>query len=259
MSQVCTRCSRTLDLPVPVAFCPYCGNSLGATVAFDPGQTTAPAVAASAREMPEKLGDYRLLRRLGQGGMGVVFEGEHLPTGRRVAVKLIDVEASDDALERFRQEGKLASAVSHPRCVFVYAADQDAGRPFIVLELMPGRTLDDEVEQRGPLPVREAIGHALDVIEGLEQVHALGVIHRDVKPSNCFLDHDGRVKVGDFGLARSLQPGARLTRTGTFVGTPLYASPEQIKGLPLDQRADVYSVCATLFFLLTGRAPHHGD
>jgi uncharacterized RDD family membrane protein YckC len=190
--------------------------------------------------------------------MGVVYEGEHLPTGRRVAVKLIDVEASPDALERFRQEGKLASAVSHPRCVFVFAADQDAGRPFIVLELMPGRTLNDEVKQRGPLPLGEAIGHVLDVIDGLQQVHALGVIHRDVKPSNCFLDHEGRVKVGDFGLARSLHPDVKLTRTGTFVGTPQYASPEQIKGQPLDVRADVYSVCATLYFLLTGRAPHDG-
>jgi hypothetical protein len=259
MSQHCPRCERTLELPGLAAFCPYCGQSLTATFA-DVGRTTPPSAIPPPEPAPERLGDYRLLRRLGQGGMGVVYEGEHLPTGRRVAVKLVNVEASDDALERFRQEGKLASAVSHPRCVFVLAADTDAGRPFIVLELMPGRTLDDEVAQRGPLPVEAALGHALDLIEGLEQVHSLGVIHRDVKPSNCFLDHEGRVKVGDFGLARSLAPDVRLTRTGAFVGTPLYASPEQIKGRPLDGRADVYSVCATLFFLLTGRAPHErGD
>src|SRR5262249_25121095 len=104
------------------------------------------------------------------------------------------------------------------------------------------------------------IEYTLDLIEGLEQVHALGVIHRDVKPSNCFLDRNDRVKVGDFGLARSLHPDAKLTRTGTFVGTPLFASPEQIKAQPLDARSDIYSVCATLYFLLTGRAPHdHED
>jgi hypothetical protein len=262
MNQQCPKCRRVLEFPgEPAAFCPFCGSAMtdpGATIP-DPEATQAPSSPRKV-EVPERLGDYRLRRKLGQGGMGTVFEGEHEPTGRRVAVKLIDAEATPDALERFRQEGRLASALSHPRCVFVLAADEDQGRPYIVLELMPGKTLEDVVQQRGPLPVDEALRYTFDLLEGLEEVHQLGAVHRDVKPSNCFLDEEGRVKVGDFGLARSLQAPSKLTRTGAFVGTPLFAAPEQVKCEPLDARADVYAACATLYYLLTGKAPHdRGD
>ncbi len=207
--------------------------------------------------MPEVLGGYRLLRRLGGGAMGTVYEAEDTASGRRVALKLIcaDYAGSADAVQRFRQEGRLASAIAHPRCVFVLAADEEAGRPYIVMELMPGSTLEDLVADKGPLPPEKAVAAILDVIEGLEEAHRHGVIHRDVKPSNCFLDAGERVKVGDFGLSKSLLGGAHLTRTGAFLGTPLYASPEQIKGEPLDPQTDVYSAAATLYFLLTGRAP----
>jgi serine/threonine protein kinase len=181
--------------------------------------------------VPECVGNYRLLRRLGGGGMGAVYEAEDGSSGRRVALKLIQPEyaASAEALERFRQEGELASKLSHPRCVFVFAADEDRGRPYIVMELMTGATLDDVVQEKGPLPLEPALRKILDVIDGLQEAHQLGLVHRDVKPSNCFLEADGRVKVGDFGLAKSLVGDARLTKTGTFVGTPLFAAPEQIK------------------------------
>jgi uncharacterized RDD family membrane protein YckC len=259
MSQTCPKCQRLIDLPgPPILFCCFCGSSMTGELppTTDGTVTLPPSGESAAVEVPERLGGYRLLRKLGEGGMGAVYEGEDEASGRRVAVKLIDAEASGAALERFRQEGRLASAIDHPRCVFVYAADEDQGRPYIVLELMPGKTLEDLVQQRGPLPVDEAVRHTLDLVDGLEQVHKLGVIHRDVKPSNSFLDEDGRVKVGDFGLARSLAPSAKLTRTGAFVGTPLFAAPEQILNQPLDSRADVYSACATLYYLLTGKAPH---
>jgi hypothetical protein len=189
--------------------------------------------------------------------MGTVFEAEDEAQGRRVALKLISrgYVASDDAIRRFRQEGRLASAVTHPRCVFVLAVDEDAGRPYIVMELMPGTTLQTLVRERGPLPIAEAITKILDVVEGLQEVHKLGMIHRDVKPSNCFLDAEGRVKVGDFGLSKSLQGGEDLTRTGSFIGSPLYASPEQIKRDPVDVRTDVYSLAATLYYLLVGHPP----
>ena len=128
------------------------------------------------------------------------------PPGRRVALKLIsaDFAASPAAVERFRREGRLASGVSHPRCVFVLAADEAAGRPYIVMELMPGTTLQDLVDRDGPMPIEKAISKISDVIDGLREAHRLGVVHRDVKPSNCFLDADGRVKIGDFGLSKSL-------------------------------------------------------
>ncbi|MFQ3650375.1 MAG: protein kinase, partial [Gemmataceae bacterium] len=157
--------------------------------------------------------------------------------------------------ERFRREGRLASLVIHPRCVFVLGADEEAGRPYIVMELMPGRTLSDVVTAQGPLPVSQAVRYIIDIIEGLQEAHANGMIHRDVKPSNCFLDAEGRVKIGDFGLAKAISGREELTRSGAFLGTFLYASPEQIRNDKVDHLTDVYSVCATLYHLLTGRAP----
>ena len=247
--------------------CAHCnrevvGSVLTTTTDFTPGSE---ALSASAPNlplvpMPDRVGSYRLLRPLGKGGMGHVYEAEETGSGRHVAVKLLAPSAgtADETLERFRREGRLASAIDHPRCVFVLAADEEAGRPYIVMELMPGATLKDLVEQRGPLPPAEAVAKILDVIEGLQEAHRRGVIHRDVKPSNCFLDRDGRVKVGDFGLAKSLAAEAHLTQTGVFVGTPLFASPEQIRRDPLTPQTDVYSVAATLYYLLTGRAPFQG-
>jgi hypothetical protein len=258
-------------------FCSNCGHPLPITAngsaairvsetvtvpptAPDPGAATLPPPATSAgttADVPEVIGGYRLLRRLGGGGMGSVYEAEESASGRHVALKLILPEYGEapDAIERFRQEGRLASTLVHPRCVFVLAADEDAGRPYIVMELMPGKTLDDLVREKGPLPPEEAVTKILDVIDGLREAHRLGLVHRDVKPSNCFLEANGRVKVGDFGLARSLVSDSRLTRTGTFLGTPLFAAPEQIKMETVDAQSDVYSVAATLYLLLTGRAP----
>jgi hypothetical protein len=228
-----------------------------------PDETTDPAAAPATGcdEVPAAVGGYRLLRLLGAGGMGRVYEAEG-PDGERVAVKLLSPGVADSptALERFLQEGRLASRLAHPRCVFVRTADQDAGRPYIVMELMTGATLRDLVEGAGPLEPAEAVARILDVIEGLEEAHHAGVLHRDVKPANCYLGADGRVKVGDFGLSRSLAAAGHLTRTGGFVGTPLFASPEQLKGERLDARTDVYSVAATLYYLLTGQAPfQHTD
>ncbi len=219
-------------------------------------------MGSSRPPVPETVAGYRLIRKLGQGGMGSVHEAEETASGRRVALKLMAPEfaSSTTAVERFLQEGRLASAIAHPRCVFVLAADQAEGWPFIVMELMPGHTLKDLVEREGPLPQGEAVRKIMDVIEGLDEAHKLGVIHRDVKPSNCFLDEDGRVKVGDFGLSKSLLGSdADLTRTGAFLGTPHYASPEQIKGEPVDARSDVYSVAATLYYLLAGGPPHQAS
>jgi uncharacterized RDD family membrane protein YckC len=264
MQVVCEKCHQTLEFSgARPSFCAYCGQPLAATTPV-PGNEEATQVAVgpgAGDSAPASLGGYRLLRKLGGGGMGTVYEAEDSASGRRVALKLIAPEfaQSEDALERFRQEGRIASMVTHPRCVFVHAVDEDAGRPYIVMELMPGDTLKELVDARGPLTPEEAIAKILDVIDGLQEAHRLEVIHRDVKPSNCFLEPDGRVKVGDFGLAKSLVKEAHLTRTGAFVGTPHFASPEQVRGEPIDRRTDVYSVAATLFFLLTGRPPFQGE
>ncbi len=272
----CSNCSRVLTFSGdPPRFCGYCGAPLGPdsvtdsagadtdpdrTGTFLAGEPTAvhvPGEASAEEAFPERVAGFRLGRRLGSGGMGTVFEAFDEQQARNVAVKLIAPRnlASEQALDRFRLEGRTAAAVTHPRCVFVHAIDQEEGRPYIVMELMPGETLGSLVERRGPLPPAEAIPKILDVMEGLAEFHRLGMIHRDVKPSNCFLDEAGRVKIGDFGLSKPLEGGADLTRSGAFLGTPLYASPEQIKREVLDERTDVYSVAATLYFLLTGKPP----
>lgn len=288
MSLLCPRCSRVLadsgesvDAPL---FCMYCGEKLHGQPASSSDDTMGyeapPAldsqhmitrsvdegavVAQSVAEMPpSSIGGYRLLKFIGAGGMGSVYEAEADTSGQRVAVKLLSrrLASNPASVERFRQEGRLASQIAHPRCVFVLRADTDAGRPYIIMELMPGRTLKDMVDDRGPLPVGEAILRTLDVIDGLIEAHRLGVIHRDVKPSNCFLTEDDRVKVGDFGLSKSLgaNPDKQLTHSGAFLGTVLFASPEQIRGEPVGYDTDVYAVCATLYYLLAGQAPHQHE
>lgn len=242
----------------------YCGKALRvisdltATVSMSdhiPGGNGSDQVARARPE--ETIAGYRIIRLLGQGGMGSVHEAVELASGRRVALKLIHADVTEDspAVARFRREGQLASTLTHPRCVFVLAADEADGIPYIAMELMPGRTLKELIEQDGPLPAAQAVLKILDVIEGLRAAHKLGMIHRDVKPSNCFLEIDGHVKVGDFGLSKMLAADKGLTRTGAFLGTVAYASPEQIRKDSLDARTDIYSLSATLYYLLAGRPP----
>lgn len=282
MQTTCPTCGSVLEYSGELPrFCGYCGRALSgltrpttATATPEEAATLPPRASPSEEAtlappgtvptggVPQFIGGYRLVRPIGQGGMGSVYEAEEVASGRRVALKLVspDLVTSGETVQRFKQEGRLASKIAHPRCVFVHAADEQAGQPYIVMELMPGENLQDLVAKTGPLPPEEAVAKILDALEGLQEAHRLGVIHRDIKPSNCFLDAAGRVKIGDFGLSKSLTADVKLTRTGAFLGTPLYASPEQIRGEPLDQRSDVYSLAATLYFTLTGRAPHQtGD
>lgn len=266
MQVVCGKCKKTLEFASECpTFCGYCGQPLSEITVQAPrkkdDEATQPATEArTGTPPPATIGGFRLGRNLGAGGMGAVYEAEEIATGRQLALKLIRPEyaGSYDAVGRFRQEGRIASMVVHPRCVFVLTVDEEVGQPYIVMELMPGKTLKDLVTEQGPLPPEQAIGKILDVIEGLQAAHRMEVIHRDVKPSNCFLEADGRVKVGDFGLAKSLVQDAHHTQTGAFVGTPHFASPEQIRSEAIDVQTDVYSVAATLYYLLTGQPPFAG-
>ncbi len=211
---------------------------------------------------PTRIGGYEILRELGSGGMGRVFEALDKESGRSVALKILScpkAKRDADAVERFLREGQLAAKVSHPRSTFVYEAGFANDQPFIAMELMPGRTLADELRETGRLELKRAVDAILDVIDGLQAAHQIGVVHRDVKPSNCFIEDDGRIKIGDFGLSKSLVANANLTRTGTFMGTPSFASPEQVRGAKVDHRTDIYSIGATLYELLTGRPPFVGD
>jgi serine/threonine protein kinase len=235
------------------------------TAAFDStgkGTSGSGSNAARARIMStssligSEIGGYKIVAHLGEGGMGRVFRADD-SSGRPVAIKLLsaDLARSSEALARFKQEGLIASQINHSRCVFVHQVDEDSGTPFIAMELMTGLTLKDLVIQQGRLPYAEALKLILQCIEGLIEAHSRGMIHRDIKPANCYLDSDGNVKIGDFGLARSLVGDSELTQTGAFIGTPLFASPEQLIGQAIDVRSDIYSLTATLYYLLAGKAP----
>ena len=262
MNPTCPQCGKFVeDAGTGPCPCPSCGGGLLPETEYLPSTPAPRAVPRASAAAMATIGGYQLLRRLGQGGMGAVWEAEHLETGRRVALKLLSpkLAPTEDTIQRFLREARLAASLSHPRSTFVFGAGEHNRQPFIVMELMPGRTLQDVVHEEGPIPVQRAVDYALDVIEGLEAAHALGVIHRDVKPSNCFLDSDGRVKVGDFGLSKSLKTDAQLTTTGAFLGTPMFAAPEQLRGGEVDKRTDIYGVGATLYYLLARRSPFTGD
>jgi hypothetical protein len=190
--------------------------------------------------------------------MGEVYESEHTISGRRIALKVLRERLQNaDQRARFLREGQLAASISHPHTVYIFGSEEISGTPVISMELLPGGTLKDLVTERGPLPPAEAVSVILDIIGGLDAAQAAGILHRDIKPSNCFLDNEGSVKVGDFGLSIStLARDVRHELTNSaFEGTPQFAPPEQLRGEPLDVRADIYAVGATLYYLLTGQTP----
>ena len=272
----CSGCNTSFTFDSePPKFCQECGYSLKdeQTHANKPDDTEndadvtiAPSVApvqpARGLKSGERIENYELVNILGSGGMGVVWKAVDTNNGRQVALKRLSSNhlSDQDSVTRFMREAQLASKISHPRVTFVYSAGWLDDQPFIAMELMPGETLDCRIKADGPLDVGEAVDKILDVIDGLDAAHQMGLIHRDVKPSNCFIGSDERVKVGDFGLSKSvISTDVELTRTGTFMGTPAYAAPEQIRGEKLDHRTDIYAVGATLCCLLTGRPPFVGD
>jgi len=228
------------------------------------GQETLPAPGMERESLltvGEPLGPYRIIRLLGKGGMGEVYEAEHTESGRRVALKVLGRTLGlPEDRQRFLREGKLAAQISHPRCVYIYGTEEIDGTLVISMELVPGGTLKERVDDEGPLEVTKAVDALLQMIDGLEAAEAKGVLHRDIKPANCFLDSDGSVKIGDFGLSISTyaRDETQLTTAGAVLGTPAYASPEQLKGRELDVRSDIYSVGATLYWLLTGQTPFTG-
>lgn len=234
----------------------------GATAAMPLGRriSVAASRAAARLEAGQLFGSYRLIGLLGQGGFGQVWEAESVETGRRLALKVLTQgpETSPEMLKRFEREGRLAASLNHPHCVYVLGAETIEGFPTIAMELMAQGTLQDLLKERGPLRVMEVVDCALDILEGLEAAHTLGILHRDLKPSNCFLDETGHVKIGDFGLSKSLDVDTKLTVEGSFMGTPSYAAPEQVRGASVDFRADLYAFGATLYALLTGHPPFEG-
>jgi len=179
---------------------------------------------------------------------------------RQVAIKLLHREISEEAdqLERFRREARAAARLSHPNLVGVIDAGEDDGRPYIVFEYIQGRTLKRRLQEEGRLPVDEAVAYAIEIGRGLTAAHARKLVHRDVKPQNVLIDPDGRAKVTDFGIARSLEQKG-MTATGRVLGTTDYVSPEQAMGEDVDERSDVYSLGVVLYEMLTGDVPFRAE
>jgi beta-lactam-binding protein with PASTA domain/serine/threonine protein kinase len=204
-------------------------------------------------------GRYRIVRKLGTGGMANVYLAEDQELGRRVAIKILDDRhASDDQfVERFRREAQNAAGLSHPNIVSIYDRGEAEGTYYIAMEYLDGRTLKELITSRGPAPTHVAIDYTRQILAALRFAHRNWIVHRDIKPHNVLVDTDGRLKVTDFGIARA--GASEMTEAGSIVGTAQYLSPEQAKGTQVDARSDIYSAGVVLYELLTGRVPFTGD
>jgi eukaryotic-like serine/threonine-protein kinase len=203
---------------------------------------------------------YRLEEKIGSGGMSSVYRAFDPMLERWVAIKLMHRDISDDPdqLERFRREARAVAQLNHPHVVTVIDAGEDEGAPYIVFEYVEGETLKERIRRHGRLPVAEAVAYAIEIARALECAHENRLVHRDVKPQNVLIDRDGRAKVTDFGIARSLEAQG-LTATGRVLGTTDYVSPEQALGHEVTGQSDIYSLGIVLYEMLTGETPFQAD
>jgi serine/threonine-protein kinase len=217
----------------------------------------ATAPAGDARQQV-RIGRYRIVSRLGRGGMGMVYRGLDEALEREAAVKTLTGEGllEEENLKRFQIEAKAAARLQHPNIVTVYELGEDRGVPFIAMELLPGADLEALLRSGEPLALSERIEIVVQVCRGLAFAHEHKVVHRDMKPSNIRLLDDGTAKIMDFGIAKL--GSTNVTRSGMMVGTMNYMSPEQIRGQPLDGRCDIFAVGVILYQLLTGKRPFVG-
>jgi eukaryotic-like serine/threonine-protein kinase len=204
-------------------------------------------------------GRYRIIKKLGTGGMANVYLAEDLELGRNVALKMLDERHAQDEqfVERFRREAKNAASLTHPNVVVIYARGEAEGTYYIAMEYLEGRTLKQLLVTHGPPPIPVALEYTRQVLAALGFAHRNGIVHRDIKPHNIVVGPDGRLKVTDFGIARS--GASQMTEAGSIIGTAQYLSPEQARGTTVDQRSDLYSVGVVLYEMLTGTVPFTGD
>ena len=210
------------------------------------------------------LGDYQVLRRLGTGGMGEVYLARQKSLQREVALKLLrtDMATNSTALLRFEAEAQAVAKLNHPNIVHIHQMGEFEGRRYMVLEFVNGRNLRDHLARHGPPDLPVSLSIIKQVALALQKAHEQGIVHRDIKPENILVTRKVDVKVTDFGLSRFFAgptPALNLTQSGVTLGTPLYMSPEQVQGKPVDHRSDIYSLGVTCYHLLTGEPPFRGS
>ena len=210
--------------------------------------------------MPEKIGKYQIVERVGRGGMGMIFKAHDPVLDRSVALKVIspDIEITDELRARFYREAQACARMSHPNIVTIYDMGEDDGRLYIVMELLEGDELKRLVAQRKALPLEDKLSIMVQVCDGLHYAHQKGIVHRDIKPGNIFVQRSGQAKILDFGIAQIANTEGGLTRTGLIMGTLRYISPEQVRGR-VDRRSDIYSVGAVFYEFLSLRPPFGGE
>ena len=212
---------------------------------------------------PVKLGRYEIVRELGKGAMGVVYEGKDPSLGRRVAIKTARKDVIErsglakEMMERFLREARAAGVLNHPNIITIYDVGEEAGMAYIAMEYLEGRDLDTLIEEQRRFDVQTVVDYGVQICEALACAHAQGVFHRDVKPANIFVPDNGVLKVVDFGIARTHD--STLTQDGALIGTPTYMSPEQFMGQKVDARSDLFSAGIILYEMLTGEKPFTGE
>jgi len=224
--------------------------------------TKGKCVGDAPPDHPVRLGRYEILRAVGKGAMGVVYEGRDPSIGRRVAIKtcrpdVLKTSIREELLQRFDRELRTAGNVQHPNVITIYDVGEHEGYPYIAMEFVEGCDLRDVLETRHDYAISALVEMAAKLCEGLHAAHEHGIVHRDVKPANVLIAKNGAVKIADFGIAKI--PDSDLTLDGAIVGTPQYMSPEQFLGNPLDGRADLFAVGIILYELLTGVKPFPGE
>jgi len=204
----------------------------------------------------DQIDNYKIIEKIGVGGMGEVYKGIDIMLEREVAIKLLRPELSsrEDIVQRFRSEAILLGKLNHPNIATVYNFGKTGDQYYMALEFVNGETLDSLIQRQGALPWRAALEYTIKILEGLSHAHGFNIVHRDIKPSNIIVNGTKSLKILDFGIARILET-ARLTKTGHLVGTMEYVSPEQIQGKETDARSDIYSVGIALYEMLTGHVP----
>ncbi|MEZ6045446.1 MAG: protein kinase [Planctomycetaceae bacterium] len=217
--------------------------------------------ASSSGKKATQLGDFRLKKRLGKGGMGEVFLAQQVSLDRPVAIKTLSKELATkpDFVERFLREARSMARLHHPNVVQVYAADSSKGINFVAIEYIDGCSMQNWMDQLKRLSVGDALHVVLVCAQALKQAHDLNMIHRDIKPDNILITSKGIVKVADFGLAKAIDEDVSMTQSGTGLGTPLYMAPEQARNAKhVDLRTDIYALGCTLYYFLTGELPFKG-